>query len=174
MDEKKLLRQARKFDAGALATIHDFFYPAVYRYIRYRLGDSDTAEDLAAETFLRLLEALKKGEGPRKTVRGWLFGVANNLINQQLRQYARKPLEELPEHLAAEDNPSHQVEKKMEMSRLQQAILNLSPDQAHILSLRFSAGYSIAETAQITGKSEEAVKALQFRAVKALRRQLDQ
>lgn len=172
MNEGTLLRQARKFDAAALASIHDTYYPAIYRYILYRLGDPIAAEDLAAETFLRFLDALKNGKGPRKTLRGWLFGVANNLTNQQLRQYAKKPQVELTDHIPAEDNLSQLVEDQLEMSKVQTALQKLTPEQAHILSLRFSAGYSIAEAAQIMGKTEGAVKALQFRAVEALRRHL--
>ena len=172
-----LLAQARRLEADALVQIHNTFYPELYRYVRFRLDDEQVGEDITAEVFLRLLDALDKGRGPSQKLRGWLFGTASNLVNDHLRQrYAGKidPMSVDDVVLIGDDNPESEFEENNKQQRVRQAILELTADQQHVLALRFSEEHSIQETADIMGKSVTAVKALQFRAVAALQRQLSE
>ena len=172
-----LLAQARRLEADALVQIHNTFYPELYRYVRFRLDDEQVGEDITAEVFLRLLDALDKGRGPSQKLRGWLFGTASNLVNDHLRQrYAGKidPMSVDDVVLIGDDNPESEFEENNKQQRVRQAILELTADQQHVLALRFSEERSLRETADIMGKSVAAVKALQFRAVAALQRQLSE
>jgi RNA polymerase sigma-70 factor (ECF subfamily) len=177
MPGEDLLIRAQRLEAAALGEIHDRHYPEVYRYVRYRLADEHACEDITAEVFLRLLDALNRKRGPTQNLRGWLFGTASNLVNDHLRsRYSRRfdSLEgdeiELPDDSHLEKN----YEDGWMLEQVAEALQHLTPEQQHVLSLRFSDERSIDETAIIMGKSVTAVKALQFRAVGSLRRLLEE
>lgn len=176
MTDEQLLRGARELDSQALGAIHDLYYPQIYRYIRYRLNDEQLCEDISADVFLQLLDALHRGKGPQRNLRGWLFGTASNLVNNHLRQRYRRqeePLNGQVDHLPADCQPEDIFADNWRQEQVRLALADLTEDQQHVLALRFSYEHSIEETAQIMDKSISAVKALQFRAVNALKRLLE-
>ena len=164
-----LLARARDLDAQALAHIHDQYYPALYRFALYRTGDPELAADIAAEVFVRLLDALHARRPPQSTLRGWLFGVAAHLVADHFR---RTPAAELSETLAAEHSVPAEAEANLARGEVQAGLRRLTDEQQQVLALRFGDGYSVEETATTLGKSVNATKALQFRAIEALRRVL--
>jgi RNA polymerase sigma-70 factor, ECF subfamily len=169
-DDAQLLAGARDLDARALGQIHDTYYPEVYRFGLYRTGDAATAEDIAAEVFLRLLDALHAGRPPRSTLRGWLFGVAAHLVADYFRRRPAMPLAEtLADTLLG---AAAQAEDNLRRGAVQAALGRLTPEQQNVLALRFGEGASLEQTAQALGKNVNAVKQLQWRAVEALRRAL--
>ena len=172
-DEESALKGLREFDPQAISLIHAHYYPDVYRYARYRLDDTHLAEDIAAEVFMRLLEAVNAGQGPRTTLRGWLMATASNMVNDYYRKVYRRPEEELSDQLHAEIPGILSImENREQLKAVRAALEKLTPDQQNILSLRFGAGYSLEQTAETIGKKVNAVKQLQFRALAALRRHL--
>jgi RNA polymerase sigma-70 factor (ECF subfamily) len=171
-----LLKRAQRLDASALTEIHEQYYPVVYRYVRFRMSDEQVCEDITAEVFLRLMDALNKKSGPTHNLRGWLFGTASNLVNDHFRTYYARKTE--PADLGGDEiSVLHYAEDLYEEEWVQQQVVDafqdLTPEQQHVLALRFSDERSIDETASIMGKSVNAVKALQFRAVASLRRLLE-
>jgi len=174
-EERAELESLRALDPQAVSLIHARYFPQLYRYARYRLGDPSAAEDVASEALVRLLEAVAAGSGPTSTLRGWLLGTAANLINDSLRRRYAKPEEGLSEEIAAEGPTPHDHAEGSEMIRAVRAgILRLTADQQHVLALRFGSEYSLEETAAILRKKTNAVKALQFRALAALRRAMEE
>ena len=172
-DETRLLRHLHNLDPETITAIHQHFYPEVYRYAHYRIGNIEHAEDIASEVFLRLLDALHNGKGPRTSLRGWLMGTAANLVNDHFRKAYQNPVEMLHENLEAHGtNPVTQAEKAEQNHTLRAALFALTREQQHVLAIRFGSGCSLAETAEIMGKRPNAIKQLQFRALQALRRQL--
>jgi RNA polymerase sigma-70 factor (ECF subfamily) len=167
--EAALLARARDLDTRALAQIHDLYFPALYRYALYRTGDADTAADIAGEVFLRLLDALHGRRPPQTTLRGWLFGVAGHLVADHFR---RAPVATLPEDLPDGLSVAGAVEDRLRRGAVQAGLRRLTEEQQQVLALRFGDGFSVEETAASLGKSITAVKALQFRAIEALRRLL--
>ena len=176
MYSEDTLIQARRMDSAALARIHDRHYPEIYRYVRFRLEDEHVAEDITAEVFVRLIDALHKQRGPDLNLRGWLFGTASNLVNDHLRSRYAKKEERLDEtfQMSPDAQPDKKFEETWRQEQVRKALGQLTAEQQHVLSLRFTEDRSLEETAEIIGKSITAVKALQFRAVAALRRMLDQ
>lgn len=171
-----LLSRARQLDGNVLAEIHDRYYPEVYRYVRFRLDDPLLCEDIAGEVFLRLIEAFSRQRGPDHNLRAWLLSTATHLINDHLRRRYRRrtqPLDEQEvEALVDDANPASIWEGAFESQQVRQAIARLTPDQQQVLALRFADERSLEETARLVGKNVNAVKALQFRALGALRRLL--
>jgi RNA polymerase sigma factor (sigma-70 family) len=171
ISEKSELDGLRALDEQALISIHNRYYPEVYRYAQYRLGDLSYAEDVASEVFVRLIEALKSGKGPRSTVRGWLMGTAANLINDHYRRSYAHSDEALTEEIPSDTgNPAQFREQEERAEAVRKALAKLTPEQQHVLTLRFGNEYSLEETALIMGKNTNAIKALQFRAISSLRR----
>jgi RNA polymerase sigma-70 factor (ECF subfamily) len=176
MPTVELLTRAQRLDSKALAEIHDLYYPQVYRYVRYRLNDDQISEDITSEVFLRLLDALNKKSGPSQNLRGWLFGTASNLINDHLRSryaHAIEPVDSEDYDLPGKQHPEESFEDEWVQQQVVDALQELTPEQQHVLALRFSDERSIDETANIMGKSATAVKALQFRAITSLRRLIE-
>ena len=177
MHSEDTLIRVQRLDTVALTNIHDRYYADVYRYVHYRLDDEQVCEDITAEVFLRLLDALHKKRGPTQNIRGWLFGTASNLVNDHLRRRYNKPIESLDidaEQLTNGDHPESTLEDSWRQQEVRHALKQLTPEQQHVLALRFADECSLDETASIMGKSVAAIKALQFRAVATLRRLLEE
>lgn len=167
--EAELLSRILELDDKALAEVHDLFYPRIFRYAFVRTGDTDIAADIASETFLRLLDAINKGRPPHTTLRGWLFGVAAHLV---VDFYNRKKYSELDETQPANSSTHVDAETNLRRAEVQIAIETLTSEQQEVLALRFTSGFSIEETAVHMHRSVTAVKAVQFRAIDALRQRL--
>jgi RNA polymerase sigma-70 factor (ECF subfamily) len=173
LDEQALLTGLRDLDPQAITQIHTTYFPVVYRYARYRVSDETVAEDLASETFIRLLEAMHADQGPRTSLRGWLMGTASNLVNDYYRQVYNRPAEPLPETMPAQSgDPVARSEHRQRAETLRAALIQLTPDQQHVLALRFGSGCSLAEAGEMMGRNANAIKQLQFRALAALRKAL--
>jgi RNA polymerase sigma-70 factor (ECF subfamily) len=172
--DSHLLERAREYDAQALAEIYDRYSGAIYRYLYRYLGDAAQAEDLTSEVFLRLLQVLNTSRAPRDRLRGWLYRVAHNLAMDLFRQQSRHAALALDEELVAEGgSPVTEVEKHQSQQQLRVAIGQLTPEQQQVILLRFGEGFKIAEVSRLMDKSEGAVKILQHRAIKRLRKLLD-
>ena len=161
----------RSLDPQAVAAVYDHYYPDVYRFVRYRLNDETTAEDIASDVFIRLLEAVKSGHPPQTSLKAWLLGTASHIVNDHFRRSYRRPTDELPESLPDErPDPLLDVESREQTRHIKTALSKLTEEQQNVLALRFGQGYSLEETATFLKKNINAVKQLQFRALAALNR----
>ena len=172
-DEHNALDGLRRLDSQAIGAIYDQFFSEVYRYVRYRVSDDAVAEDIASDVFVRLLEAAQKRQGPQTSLKGWLIATASNAVNDHLRRHYRRPTEVLSDSLPDDSsNVQADVDLREQNRAVQAAYAQLTSDQQHVLALRFGQGYSLEETAVYMKKNANAVKALQFRALTALQRQI--
>ena len=174
-DLETLLAQAHQFDPRALSALHDLFYPQVFRYVSYRIEDQQTCEDLTSEVFIRLLDFFKNKHGNIHKVKAWMLSTANHLIQDHYRASYRRQEEWIENHenIPSRHSPEEEFDKDFTSQELRRALVHLTGAQQHVITLRFSQEMSLQETAETMNKSIEAVKVLQFRALAALRRQLD-
>lgn len=165
------LARARTGDKDAIVAIYHAYFDPVYQFCRLRVGDAQTAEDLASEVFVKFIKALKRDTAPHTSLRGWIFRVARNVIYDHYGQETALPSETLDQWLAADadTHPETQTIRLLEIDRARQAIRKLAPSQQEVLMLRFDQQLSLQETAEIMDKQINAIKALQFRAVNTLR-----
>ena len=171
--ETKLLERARTFDQVALTSIYDDYQPLLYRYIAGRVGDVETARDLTADVFSRLLQALKNGRGPDQNLRAWLYRAAHNAVVDHYRRQVHRQHAELPDNLVDPGNdPARQAELRLRGARARAALEKLTDDQQQVITLKFFAGLSNEEVATILGKPIGAVKSLQHRGLAALQRHM--
>jgi RNA polymerase sigma-70 factor, ECF subfamily len=163
----------RTIKIEALEDVYEEHSPGLYRFAYRLLGDKQQAEDCVAETFSRFLKAVHDGRGPDVYVQAYLYKIARNWINDQFR---RQPPPSLPidTHTVIDqsDDTSDMVSLKLERERVRNALKLLTPEQRDVVILRFLEGLGHEEIASIMGKTVEATRALQSRALVALRRML--
>jgi RNA polymerase sigma-70 factor (ECF subfamily) len=157
--------------AARVARLYRELFPAVFGFVRFRVGDGHLAEDLTATVFERALAKLATVRDPDR-VRGWLFTIARNAITDERRR--RRPggaLEEIEalEHLWVE-SPESQALARDEWRRLVGYLAELDDRDREILGLRFAAGLTNREAGQVVGHSEAHVAQIVHRAVVKLRR----
>lgn len=176
LEVEPYLTRARQLDLQALGSLHDQYYPVVYRYVAYRLDEPEVCEDISGEVFLRLVEALRQRKDTIRDVRAWLLGTASHLVMDHLRHKYRHPNVSIEDHdnLPIDASPEGIAEQTMHKDQLRNALTMLTSDQQHVLALRFSQEFSLEETALAMGKTIGAVKVLQFRALETLRRLLEE
>jgi len=156
-------------DKQALADIYERYSPDIFRYAYRLLDDNELAEDCVADTFHRFLIAIQGGTS-FENMRAYLYRVAHNWITDH---YRRRPPPSISFedklHIDPEDNPSHLVMQEMDRQRMRAALLRLSPEQRQVIELRYLENLSHFEVAAVLGKTVEATRALQYRALEALR-----
>lgn len=172
-DDAALLARARAHDPNALAELYDRFAPRLYAYLYRRTGERRLAEDLTGDVFVQSIAALRKGQFASASLEAWLYRMAHNRLVDHYRR-DRKDVVPLEEWLPAPDDVPAEAERRRLQNGLRRAIRRLTGDQQHILTLRFGQGLSAAETARLTGNTETGVRALQHRALAALRRFLQE
>ena len=170
-DEQSALNGLRNLDSQSIGAIYDQYFQEVHRYVRYRINDDVVAEDIASDVFVRLLEASQRRRGPDTNLKGWLIATASNTVNDHLRRQYRRPTEILSDSMPGADTSiQSQVDLREQNRAINAAYAQLTPEQQHVLALRFGQGYSLDETASHMKKKVNAVKALQFRALASLQR----
>lgn len=172
MDELSLLEQARRLETQALIQIYDLYSDELYRYAVRLSGDPDLAEECVAETFARLLEAFRRGQGPRQSLRAYLYRMAHNWLTDQFRSFRGNVPLDTAAPLAASDDPALEAETRIRQQAVRQALFQLTPAQRQVILLRYVEGWDLEEVAHAVQKPVGAVKALQHRAIARLRRLL--
>ena len=171
-DEMQLLAAALQFDEVALSELYDRYEAKIYNYIYRRCGEQALAEDLTAQVFLKMLESIRDNKPWHSSFSGWLYRIAHNLVIDHYRRRDRQPsvnIDDAPPTASDLEDPVETAQMNIDAERLRAAIGRLTDEQSEVVSLRFLEGYSIAEVAAMVGRSEGAIKALQYRAVAALR-----
>jgi RNA polymerase sigma-70 factor (ECF subfamily) len=172
-----LVARAQAGEADAFGALYDRYLELVYRYIYYRVGGVALAEDLASETFLRALRRIDSFSWQGRDFAAWLVTIARNLIADHYKsgryrlEITTEDILEAAPHQSA-DSPENQVLDALTNETLLEAVRTLNPEQQECIVLRFLQGLSVNETALIMGKNDGAIKALQYRAVRALARLL--
>jgi len=164
------IRQAQDGDARGYETLFHTLGAPVVGYLRaHRVSDPD---GLANEVFLRAFRTIHTFRGDGNRFRSWIFTIAHHAAVDDSRRRHRR-VSEAPLERAAEP-PGGDVETEvlanLAHERVQELLSSLSPDQRDVLLLRVVADQSVSETAAVLGKSHEAVKALQHRALATLHR----
>lgn len=169
--ETELIARAQKRDRDAIAELYRRYVQAIARYIAYRVSDEAIVEDLTAEVFLRMVEALPHYRVTGAPFEAWLYRIAAARIADYYRQADRHPQHELSDGLQAGPlSLEGSVEQHEEVEALRAALRQLTVEQQTILVLRFVERKSHDEVARILGKSPEAVATAQHRALKQLAR----
>ena len=166
-----LVELARGGDSEAFGQLYDHYQGSVYRFVYYRTRSQTLAEDLTSETFLRALRNMSGFRWQGKDFGAWLMTIARNLCTDHFKA-GRTRLEQTTEDMGVHDDategPENAVMAGLTNELLLDGLRQLSDEQRDCLIMRFLQGLSIAETAEVLGRSEGAVKQLQLRGVRNL------
>lgn len=174
-----LVERAQAGEAEAFGLIYDRYVDTVFRFVYFRVGNRQLAEDLTSDTFLRALKRIGSFTWQGRDLGAWLVTIARNLVadhfksgRYRLEVTTGDVLDAEREDRGPEGSPEAAVVEHITNVTLLGAVKQLNPEQQECIVLRFLQGFSVAETARAMGKNEGAIKALQYRAVRALARLL--
>lgn len=169
-------RNEYELDAQRFIAWYDEYFGRVYNYACYRCGDAVAADDLAALTFERALMHLEDYDARRGSFGAWLFKIARNVINNHLRNEARRnhlPLEWVGNQADQAASPEDCLIKGETQAEMLSALAQLSERERDLLSLKFAGRLTNRRIAEITGLSEANIGVILYRAVRRLRVILD-
>jgi len=171
-DEESLVRRAQEGNQEALTQIYEANFDKIYRYVALKIGDRTEAEDITQQVFINAIKSISRFKWKGTTFSAWLYRIAHNQIVDYLRRKTKRPTVPLEkaETQSSNEDPAAVAELNISMERVAQATRKLSKAQREVISLRFASERSITEVAQIMGKSEGAIKALQHAAIASLRK----
>jgi RNA polymerase sigma-70 factor (ECF subfamily) len=169
----RLVQEARAGDAWAFGLLFDHYHLPVHRYIASRVHRPSDSEDLTQLVFVKALEALPRYESRGIPFGGWLFRLARNTVIDYVRtRHDHLDLETASSQVGRDAGPDEVTVARLELDEVAVALAALTEEQRDAIALRFFAGLSAREAAEVMGKQEGTVRGLQFRAIAALRRQL--
>lgn len=170
---ERLLVEAAQKDPSRFAELYELNFARVYAYIARRVGDRDAAQDLTSDVFHKALASIHTFEWRGVPFAGWLLRIAANMIVDRSKRGTREITgqEDLPD--LPDPGAKPRLVEADESARLFLLVEQLPSDQRRVIGMRFAEEKSIREIAQALGRSEGAVKQLQFRALQNLRSRLE-
>jgi RNA polymerase sigma-70 factor (ECF subfamily) len=170
---ERLVEEAKAGDPWAFGQIFDHYHEPVYRYIVSRVHRPTDAEDLTQLVFVKALEALPRYESRGVPFGGWLFRLARNAVIDFVRtRHQHTGLDAATEQTATETPPDEQAITRQMLDEVAAALAELTEEQRETIALRFFAGLSAREAAEVMGRQEGTIRGLQFRAIATLRRRM--
>jgi RNA polymerase sigma-70 factor (ECF subfamily) len=144
----------------------------VYNYFRFHVHLQDVAEDLTAETFLKVVRAADRFDPSKGSPKAWIITVARNVLadwrrRARLRQYVS--LGTLHDLVYEAPSPEERLLWEEEVGRLMDAVASLADSDRELIGLRYGGGLDTAEMAEMLGISEGNVRTRLWRALNRLR-----
>ena len=162
--EERLLIQAAQRDPARFADLYDIYFDRIYAYVAYRAGSREETEDLVSEVFQKALASLRRFEWRGAPFSAWLYRIAANEIADHFEREVRERAIEPPPDVEQADQEAAQ-----DRAKVFALLRDLPEDQRKVLELRFVEQKSTREVAEALGRSEGAIKQLQFRGLENLR-----
>jgi RNA polymerase sigma-70 factor, ECF subfamily len=169
-----VLAAAARGDDEAFGILWRDLQPGLLRYLHALAPGA--GEDLASETWLRVVGRIRRFSGDERSFRAWVFTIARHRAVDRWRRAGRRrdepvPLDALAD-LPAPDDPATAAVAAISTQAAVALIATLPPDQAEVVLLRVVAGLEVAEVAAITGKHPGNVRVLSHRALRRLAERL--
>lgn len=174
-ESDSILIAKAKEDSDAFGALYERYVSRIYRYIYYRTGNPEDAQDLTSKTFFRALRKMPQYVDRGVPFTAWLYRIAHNVVANWLRDQSRKPVVALDAVVVTSgkaEDPDYLAEVSEERDRVLVAVRKLQPDRQELLTLKFLGELSNAEIGTVMGRSEGAVKSLYHRTLVALREDL--
>jgi RNA polymerase sigma-70 factor, ECF subfamily len=171
-EERRLVEAAQR-DPACFGDLYEQYFEVVYVYVARRLRNRTEAEDLTAEVFRKALQSLARFKWTGAPFAAWLFRIASNMIADRAKRAAREGNTE-PSLTLSQSGATNVQQTDLEdcerQTQLFRLVDELADDQKRVLVMRFAEELSIHAIANALGRSEGAVKQLQFRALENLRK----
>ncbi len=173
---EKLVVLSKRGNQDAFAKLYDIFVDPIYRYVYYRVSAGD-AEDIVETVFLRVWENIRQYKSQKRSFSAWIFRIAHNLIVDHYRSAKDRVFEELHPQIpdqSRQHNPIKSAQSILDNEVLKKALDNMKRQYREVIIYKFINELSNKEISEILGKSEGSLRILQFRALKALKKVLEE
>jgi RNA polymerase sigma-70 factor, ECF subfamily len=170
--EERLLVEAAQKDTARFAELYEINFERVYAFVARRVGDRDAAEDVTSEVFHKALANLQRFEWRGAPFAAWLLRIAANAIADRASRTGIELGVDDPPELGVDATADVDLEEVEHRARLFRLVDGLPEDQRRVITMRFAEEKSVREIAEALGRSEGAVKQLQFRGLQNLHEQL--
>ena len=172
LDDASLIERAKRGEAEAFGCLYERYLESIYRYIRTRVSEDRTAEDLTETVFLRSFESLDRYKEKGLRFSAFLYQVSRNLlVDHYRREEDELPIENADHIGDTQANIEDVIIQQDQVENLRVCMEALPEEYQEIIRLRVLLELSTTECAQWIGKTEGAVRVLLHRALKALKRQ---
>lgn len=174
--EKNLIENAVKGGASAFGSLYDHYHPKIYRFVLIKVGRREEAEDLTHQVFLSAWLNIGSYRDLGYPFSSWLYQIARNQVIDFYRTKKQNvSIEEVdPEYFAEPADHPLTVDHYLELEHVQRAIRKLKPEYQDVVLMRFVEDLSLKEVAAALEKTEGAVKLMQHRAIRQLKKILGQ
>lgn len=173
--EVKLIKDAVRGKASAFGLLYDHYQPKIYRFVLIKVGRREEAEDLTHQVFLNAWQKISNYKDLGFPFSSWLYRIARNQVIDHYRTRKQEvSLEEVDAEISTDFGLNEKnIDDKRQLEKVMEALRGLREDYQEILIMRFVEDLSVKETAAAVEKSEGAVKLMQHRAVKELKKVFD-
>ena len=169
-----LVERSKENDEDAFGELYSLYVDSIYRYIYIKIKVSHEAEDLVQQVFLKAWSSIRTFKYEKFPFSSWLYRIAHNQVIDYYRSRKKSNLSIKEEIIVdSSDNPAISQDQKSDKRELERAIRNLPENQQQVIILKFIEELDNKEIAKIIGKSEGAIRVLQYRALKMLKKILD-
>lgn len=171
---ERLVSSSQNGQPDAFGKLYELFVTPIYRYMYYRVGRED-AEDLTELVFLKTWENIHQYEKRQSSFSAWIFRIAHNVVVDHYRSHQTNGvLDENIEDIRREASATERIHRRLDREMLHTAMKGLKEHYRQVLILKYINGLSNEEIGNIMGKSQAALRILQFRALRTLRRMLQE
>jgi RNA polymerase sigma factor (sigma-70 family) len=162
-------------EPSAFARLYDYYFPLVFKYVLYRVCDTQAADDISSKIFERVLLGIGNYRPEQAPFRAWLFGLAHHVVSDHFRSQSKRrwfSLEVLKD-MVSNDPPPEEVVISTEMNdRLLEVLGCLTDRQRDLIALKVVAGLNNRQIAKLTDMSESNVGVTFYRTIRKLRNEL--
>jgi RNA polymerase sigma-70 factor (ECF subfamily) len=161
-----LVKKAKEYDKNALAYICEYFYTRIYKFVFFKVANTNDAEDITSDVFVKMVNRIETQNG---SFTSWLYKIATNTVIDYYRQRETKKTVEFNEKLKNNAQYHTKVEDDLTLEKIRESLDKLTEEQKEFITHKFFNGLDNKEISGIMNKTEETLRVLQYRALKALK-----
>lgn len=168
---RELFEKAKQGDRAAFGEIYNSYYTPIYRYVFYRIKNIQDSEDITHEVFLKALRAMDRFSLKKVSPLAFFYTIARNTLIDKYRTRREETVEEdfFDTIASSHPKPSDEVSTSEDIGHVRRAIASLPDEQKDVVMMRALGELSYSEIAKIHKKTEQAIRQIYSRGLKALK-----
>jgi RNA polymerase sigma-70 factor (ECF subfamily) len=174
LDPKNLIIEAKKGNAEAFGQLYELYFTPVFRYLYARTWNTELSEDIAQTTFIKAYSGIARWRDMDKNPLAYFFTIARNALHDHWQAQHHVTVEDAELERLSGTTETQEADLDHSLSRelLERSMRDLSDDQREVLSMKYFGELEYSEIAEATGKTEDSVRQLHFRALKHVKAKL--
>lgn len=171
ISESQIIQECQNGNLDRFAEIYDLYIEKIYSFIYYRVGHKETAEDITSTVFMKSMDKIGSFNSSQGNFSSWLYRIARNSVIDHYR--TKKETANIDDFfdLGQSDNFDDKLDTSLKLEEVKKYLQNFSKEQREIIIMRVWDELSYKEIAEITGKSEGAIKMIVSRIMSSIRKE---